>query len=97
MNDRRKSDRPIVPGKPSNKARAASGSAETVEERGLAKGNLLQLTRDRILSRGALSSGLERIRQVLMPARHLPRQEPSAGNLRAGICTGGPGQPGSLP
>ena len=69
MNGRRKSDRPIVPGKPSNKGPDASGSAERVEGRGLAKGNRLQLTRDRMLSRGALSSALERIRQAAKRVR----------------------------
>ena len=37
-----KSDRPIVPEKPSNKTRDASRAAERVEERGLTKGNSVE-------------------------------------------------------
>jgi hypothetical protein len=49
-----KSDRLIVPEKPSNKAPSIPitrdhGAAETVEERGLAKGNLLKFDRCRTL------------------------------------------------
>ena len=64
MYGRRKSDRPVVPGKPPNRSRDASRPKEEVEERGLAKGNSFQLTRDRMLCRGSLSSALERIRQA---------------------------------
>lgn len=72
MNRHRKSDRPIVPKKPSNKVTQGgpgSGShyvetAERVEGRGLAKGNLSQQPRDRTQSRGPLSNALERIRQA---------------------------------
>jgi hypothetical protein len=46
------SDRPIVPGKPSNKAPSAAygcghGAAEMVEGRGLTEGNLLEFDRYR--------------------------------------------------
>lgn len=44
MNGCGKSDSPIVPVKPSNKGCGAPLSAERVEERGLAKGNLLSET-----------------------------------------------------
>ena len=48
-----KSDRPIVPEKPSNKAPSIvvndHGAAEMVEERGLTKGNLLKFDRCRTL------------------------------------------------
>ena len=64
MYGRRKSDRPIVPGKPSNKVLDASGSAETVEERGLAKGNSPQFSSSRTQSRGMLNRKLWGIRQV---------------------------------
>ena len=39
MNERGKSDRPIVPEKPTNKESGAPCSAEGVEGRGLAEGN----------------------------------------------------------
>jgi hypothetical protein len=39
MNEREKSDSPVVPAKPPNKSGAAVTDAEVVEERGLAKGN----------------------------------------------------------
>ena len=39
MNEREKSDSPVVPAKPPNKSGAAVTEAEAVEERGLAKGN----------------------------------------------------------
>jgi len=39
MNGGGKPDKPMVPGKPTNKGQAASSPAERVEGRGLAKGN----------------------------------------------------------
>ena len=51
MYDHGKSDRPIVPEKPPNKACGAPRAAEGVEERGLAKGNPGQFPRSRTLSR----------------------------------------------
>ena len=51
MYDHGKSDRPIVPEKPPNKAFGAPRAAEGVEERGLAKGNPGQFPRSRTLSR----------------------------------------------
>ena len=59
-----KSDRPIVPRKPSNKATGAPVAAERVEGRGLAKGNPRQPPQTRTLSRKALMLKLRRIRQV---------------------------------
>ncbi len=44
MNGYGKSDSPVVPVKPSNKGCGGPLSAERVEERGLAKGNLLSET-----------------------------------------------------
>jgi RNA-directed DNA polymerase len=68
-NGRGKSDRPIVPEKPSNKDRGAPRSAEEVEGRGLAKGNPGQHNRDRAQNRVALQSALDRIRQVARKER----------------------------
>ena len=64
MHGRGKSDRPIVPEKPANKAHGAPWMAEQVEGRGLAKGNPRQQNKDRTLRREALQSKLERIRQA---------------------------------
>ena len=62
MHDSRKSDRPIVPTKPSNKAEPSA--AEGVEGRGLAKGNTDEQNAPRTQSRieGA-PSALDRVRQ----------------------------------
>ena len=46
-----KSDRPIVPEKPSNKTRDTSRAAERVEERGLTKGNSVEQNKPRTPSR----------------------------------------------
>jgi len=64
MHERGKSDRPIVPKKPSNKELGAPSSAEEVEGRGLAKGNSGEQNKDRALDREALQSALIRIRQA---------------------------------
>ncbi len=71
MNERGKSDGPIVPKTPANNGAAArfdvshpcDASAEQVEERGSAKGNLLRGSRDRTQCRASLHVALERIRQ----------------------------------
>ncbi len=62
MNERGKSDRPIVPGKSPNKARVSA--AEGMEGRGLVKGNPLEQNTDRTLSRSDVTNALERIRQA---------------------------------
>lgn len=62
MHGHGKSDSPIGPAKLPNKA--ATGAAEAVEERGLAKGKTLERNRFRTQSRQILSSALERIRQA---------------------------------
>ncbi len=62
MNGPGKSDRPVVPRKPSNKA--GSSAAERVEGRGLAKGNLSQQNASRTPSRTDALSALERVRQA---------------------------------
>ncbi len=59
-----KSDRLIVPKKPSNNAEAAASPAEMVEGRGLTKGNTPQTTAPRTQGRIGASSGLERVRAV---------------------------------
>ena len=64
MNERGKSDSPIVPEKLPNKGRGAPRSAEEVEGRGLAKGNRSQQTRFRTQSRTDLQNALRRIRQA---------------------------------
>jgi group II intron reverse transcriptase/maturase len=62
MNDRRKSDRPVVVTKSSNKA--GEPAAERVERRGLAKGKTPRQNTDRALDRSAVQSALGRIRQA---------------------------------
>jgi len=57
-----KSDSPIVPVKPPNKA--VGTVAEVVEGRGLAKGNLPERNAPRTLSRTGVSSALGRVRQA---------------------------------
>jgi RNA-directed DNA polymerase len=62
MNERGKSDGPVVPAKPSNNAAVAA--AEVVEERGPAKGNMTSSTHPgRSAGQGA-PSGLDRVREV---------------------------------
>lgn len=62
MHGRGKSDSPIVPGKPPNKA--GSPAAEAVEGRGLAKGNPSEQNASRTPSRTDARSALERVRQT---------------------------------
>lgn len=63
MYGRGKSDRPVVPGKPSNNA--GPSAAEGVEGRGLAKGNGVQQNTLRTQSRmEGVPSALDRVRQV---------------------------------
>ena len=62
MYDHGKSDSLIVPKKLPNKGSGAPRSAEEVEGRGLAKGNLVQQNRVRIQWRDTLQHALERIR-----------------------------------
>jgi group II intron reverse transcriptase/maturase len=61
MRETRKSDRPIVPAKPPNKAAAA---AEVVEGRGLAKGNTAKRNAARTPRRSPALSELARVRAV---------------------------------
>ena len=62
MNGYGKSDRPIVPTKPSNKTERSV--TERVEGRGLTKGNLHQQNTYRTPSRQGVPSALERVRQA---------------------------------
>ena len=62
MNERGKSDRPVVPVKSSNKA--VQTAAEGMEGRGLTKGNPPQQNASRTQSRTNAPSALERIRQA---------------------------------
>jgi group II intron reverse transcriptase/maturase len=62
MNDPRKSDSSVVPGKASNKA--GQTVAETLEGRGLAKGNAGEHGTLRTQSRDGVSNGLDRVREV---------------------------------
>jgi RNA-directed DNA polymerase len=64
MNERGKSDRPVVPGKPANKGGGQTPSAERVEGRGLAKGNPNQQNGSRTQCRTDPPSELERVRQA---------------------------------
>jgi len=61
-NERGKSDRPVVPGKPRNEAEAPA--AEAAEGRGRAKGNPRQQNAPRTQSRTRAPSALERIRRA---------------------------------
>ena len=72
MNERGKSDGPIVPQTPANNgggnrldgSHQAASSAEQVEGRGPAKGNSLRGSEDRTQNRESLQAALERIRQA---------------------------------
>jgi len=64
MNERGKSDWPVVPGKPANKGDGAPSSAEQVEGRGQAKGNLIEQSSHRAQYRDRLSQALDRVRQA---------------------------------
>jgi len=75
MNEREKSDSPVVPAKPSNKSGAAVTEAEVVEERGLAKGNTDSTTRPGRSAGVDVSSGLDRVREVA-------RRDKDAGSTR---------------
>jgi len=64
MNERGKSDSPILPEKRPNKGCGVPRPAEGVEGRGLAKGNPIRQTRSRTQSQKGLQRALERIRQA---------------------------------
>lgn len=60
MNERGKSDSPVVPAKPPNK----TSVAEVVEGRGLAKGNTASATRPGHRAGSGVPNGLDRVREV---------------------------------
>lgn len=62
MNDHGKSDRPVLPAKPSNKA--ALAAAEMVEERGLPEGNTASKPRPGLSAGQGASSALDRVRRA---------------------------------
>ena len=62
MHDRGKSDSPVVPAKPPNKAAVAA--AEAVEERGLPEGNAASKTRPGHRAGQGAPSALDRVRQI---------------------------------
>ena len=62
MKEDGKSDSPVVPAKPPNKA--AGAVTEAVEERGLAKGNTDSTTRPGRSARQGVPNGLDRVREV---------------------------------
>ena len=68
MNDVGQSDSPVVPAKPANKAVGGDAQArtvaESVEERGLAKGNAVGTTRPGRSAGTGVSPGLSRVREV---------------------------------
>ncbi|MBZ5639186.1 MAG: group II intron reverse transcriptase/maturase [Acidobacteriia bacterium] len=67
MDGRGKSDSPVVPGKPPNKAEEPA--AEVVEGRGLAKGKLPESNAPRTQSRTSAPSAFERLRQAVQKDR----------------------------
>src|SRR5260370_33774843 len=74
MNERRKSDRPVVATKPVNKVGATTNDvevpmAERVERRGLAKGKPPRQNTNRALDRANVQSALGRIRQAAVKDR----------------------------
>src|SRR5580704_6984043 len=64
MNERGKSDGPVVPANLPNNARAAAAAAEAGEERGPAKGNTDGETRPGRSAGPGVSSELDRVREV---------------------------------
>lgn len=74
MNGHGKSDSSIVPEKLPSKAEQA---AEAMEERGLAKGNLIQRNAHRTQSRKSVHSGLERVREAVKRDRKEPLTDAS--------------------
>ena len=69
MNERGKSDRPVVPGKSANKA--GGPVAEQMEGRGLTKGNPREQNTSRSQSRQRVHSALERVRQAASKDKEL--------------------------
>ena len=64
MNEREKSDSPVVPAKLPNKSGTTVTEAEVVEERGLAKGNTDSTTRPGRSAGVDVSNGLDRVSEA---------------------------------
>jgi len=89
MYDHGKSDSSILPEKLPNKASGAPRPAEEVEERGLAKGNLVQQNRVRTQWREALRRALEWIRQAVSACASEPEVGAQCGSsARWDLCGG---------
>ena len=89
MYDHGKSDSSILPEKLPNKGCGAPRSAEEVEERGLAKGNLVQQNRVRTQWREALRRALEWIRQAVSACASEPEVGAQCGSsARWDLCGG---------
>jgi len=89
MYDQGKSDSSILPEKLPNKGRGAPRPAEEVEERGLAKGNLVQQNRVRTQWREALRRALEWIRQAVNACASEPEVGAQCGSsARWDLCGG---------
>ena len=84
MHGRGKSDEAIVAVKPANKADLSA--TEPVERRAEAKGNAGQSSTGRMQSRGTVTQGLERIRQV---CRHTPEVGAVCGKAARTVLCGG--------
>ena len=80
MDDRGKSDSPVVPEKSPNKA--AEPAAEAVEGRGLAKGNSPERNALRTQSRAGAPSALERVRQAAQTGQEAAVHRAPAPRLR---------------
>ena len=80
MNGRGKSDRSIVPAKPSNKGDVAvTPAAEGVEGRERPKGNTVEQTRSRAQIRTDLQRAPDRVRQVAAGDRQQRRFSAASG------------------
>ena len=95
MNEQGKSDRPKVPRKSANKATGASGAAEEMEGRGLAKEKRCRRTRFMghcaQCRKAALQHEAARLRLAFCASASDPRQEPGAlGSARLDPCGGPP-------
>jgi len=71
MNERGKSDWPVVPEKLANKGGGVPSAAEQVEGRGQAKGNSIEQSSHRAQNRDRLSQALDRVRQAARNAERL--------------------------
>ncbi len=89
MDGWRESDSPIVSVKLPNKGAGAPGSAEGVERRGLAKGNLIEHHRGRTQRRETLSQARKWVRQALCACASSPEAGARCGSAaRRDLCGG---------